>query len=740
MSTDARRASIPPRPAQPPTAGPGGAGSGSSQQSQSPSRSSEEAGRESVTPGARVTDDTEWQAFGERARRGAVAPGRPVFGGFDWQGSGETGAPDRRESGTAGDPASVSPSGERASVPNPAGRPPIRTPDEAGAGSEARGGSDGRGPGTDGSRGTAASTGREGFDTALRTAGTGNAPVNPGTRTPQEAPANASGDPATGTVPSPSTGTGPGARAVSGSQGTYRHGSSQPGFSDGPLPPPPASARFPDAPPAPGSGSGQPAHHSTPGTEPRSRRAGAAHPGPMPPESGTGPSASGAVPPRPSSRPSVPPRRPGAPTETASETTFRMRPVPTGRESGEGRTGSASASSGARPASAGPAIPPMPDTRPDATQPRPTPSRPAGAPARPGFPPRPTRDASATGAVRGTSAAGNPPASPRASTVPPPPAAPPSPAPMPSAPTEAPSGSGSRTAPLSPDPALSWSASLPPQAGTSGGGRPVVSFGEPEVGFKERTWGVRIPARIAAVAGSVVLGLGLIGGAVTGSWLIGDSGEDGGNDRFAQAGRLWHSVPVDQLFPPTVDGQGAGPGGADRTWTRIAVAPDSGCTDAFDPLLRKALAPVGCERLLRATYTDATQSYVTTVGLLFTDADAPAMRELDARFTKEGLDTRTDLMPLPYAAKNTLAADFGARQRGSWTISVLTDAPVVAYAVSGWADGRAVDTPEPAEKAMEPGDTSPAAQAGLGNEAQGLADRVERALRKTVSSPPEQPS
>ncbi|WP_030321262.1 hypothetical protein [Streptomyces sp. NRRL B-3229] len=267
-----------------------------------------------------------------------------------------------------------------------------------------------------------------------------------------------------------------------------------------------------------------------------------------------------------------------------------------------------------------------------------------------------------------------------------------------------------------------------------------MSFGEPEVGYRERSWLLRIPPRVAAAAGSVVLGLGLIGGAVTGSWLIGDSGEDGGGDRFAQAGELWHSVPVDQLFPPTVDGQGAGPGGADRTWTRIAVAPDSGCAGAFDPLLRKALAPVGCERLLRATYTDATQSYVTTVGLLFTDGDATAMRELDQRFTKEGLDKRTDLMPLPYAAKNTLAADFGARQRGSWTISVLTEAPVVAYAVSGWVDGRAVDTPEPAAQAMEPGDTSPAAQAGLGNEAKGLADRVERALRKTVISPSEQPS
>lgn len=281
---------------------------------------------------------------------------------------------------------------------------------------------------------------------------------------------------------------------------------------------------------------------------------------------------------------------------------------------------------------------------------------------------------------------------------------------------------------------------MPPHAGTPGNGRPVVSFGEPEVGYKERSWGVRIPPRIAAVAACAVLGLGLIGGAVTGSWLIGDSGDEGGGDRFTQAGELWHSVPVDQLFPPTVNGQGAGPGGADRTWTRIAVAPDSGCANAFDPLLRKALAPVGCERLLRATYTDATQSYVTTVGLLFTDADAGAMRDLDTRFTRDGLADRTDLMPLPYAAKNTLAADFGAAQRASWTISVLTDAPVVAFAVSGWADGRTVDTPEPAEKAMESGDTTPAAQAGLGNEAQGLADRVERALRKTVTSPPEQSS
>ncbi|WP_246040674.1 hypothetical protein [Streptomyces cadmiisoli] len=307
----------------------------------------------------------------------------------------------------------------------------------------------------------------------------------------------------------------------------------------------------------------------------------------------------------------------------------------------------------------------------------------------------------------------------------------------------APTGPAHRPAPaehptsLSPNPALSWNAAPPaPQ-------RPVVTLGEPE-GYDEhvraRPIGARVRGRTVAATACVVLGLGLIGGAATGSWLIGDSGETGARGAFATAGSLWHSVPVDQLFPPTVRGDGAGPGGADRVWTRIAVAPDSGCADAFDPLLRKALAPVGCRRLLRATYTDATRSHVTTVGLLFTKADATGMRSLEARFEDEALGRRPDLMPRPYAAKGTLAAGFGDEQRASWTVSVLTDAPVVVYAVSGWADARVVDDPQSAAEAMRSGVTTAVGQAGLGHEAKGLADRVERGLRKSVTSSSERPS
>ncbi|MGV9900102.1 hypothetical protein [Streptomyces tendae] len=271
----------------------------------------------------------------------------------------------------------------------------------------------------------------------------------------------------------------------------------------------------------------------------------------------------------------------------------------------------------------------------------------------------------------------------------------------------------------------------------------MVSFGEPE-GYdglaRPRPLGGRPRPQAVAAAVCLVLGVGLLTGAVTGSWLAGDSGDDGARSAYTEAGDLWHSVPVDQLFPPTLLGKGAGPGGADRTWTRVAVAPDGDCAGAFDRLLAKALDPVGCSRLLRATYTDATQSYVTTVGLLFTKADTAAMTALADRFEKQGLGRREDLMPLPYAAKDTVAAGFGAPQRASWTVSVLTDAPVVVYAVSGWADGRTVDEPEPAEEAVESGAASAPAQAGLGHEAKGLADRVERALRKNIGTPTEHPS
>ncbi|MFD4988683.1 hypothetical protein [Streptomyces sp. NPDC058374] len=238
----------------------------------------------------------------------------------------------------------------------------------------------------------------------------------------------------------------------------------------------------------------------------------------------------------------------------------------------------------------------------------------------------------------------------------------------------------------------------------------------------------RSPRRRAAAV-CLVLGLGLVAGGATGTWLTGGDSAGAAADSFTAGAALWHDAPVDRLFPPTVKGRKAGPGGADRTWTRIAVAPDSGCAKALDPLLASVLEPVGCARLLRATYTDATRSEVVTVGLLFTRAGEQAMTDLRTRFRAEKLDRRRDLMPRPYAAKDTLAEGFGDPQRASWSVAVLADLPAVVYAVSGFADGREVTEPQPAAAATADGATTAPAQAGLGHTALAHTDRAAARLR-----------
>ncbi|CAL9584874.1 hypothetical protein [Streptomyces sp. enrichment culture] len=618
MSTEAPRASHPPRPSTPPPA------------PAAPPRPSH--------PPRTEEDRAASGASGDAARPGTGALGRTSGGAGAF-------APRR----PAGPPAGAPPASGPADRPAPGPAAPAAAP----PGSPAAG--DFSAPRTSGGR-PAAPASRH--PSAAPAPGRGDTPA-----APAAAPAAPAAAP---TAPAAAPTTSAADPAHTGSRGPQPRPAPPAGGSTPAAPPPHASARFPDAPPTVGGGLRSPA--------PPAREA----------DSGDGTrraaEARSVVPPQPSQRPAEPSsrprpssdrtgerptaRRPGAPAETPTETTTRLRPVPAGP----------SPASASRPAGPGE---PRTETRTD---------RPGRAPGHPHAGP---------GAPYGF-----------------------------------------------PDPARSWSAPTPPGS-TPPAERPVVSFGRPQGHdgpARPRLLGRRPRPHVVAAAVCLVLGVGLIGGAATGSWLTDDSTDTARDGGFSSAASLWHSVPVDELFPPTLDGKGAGPGDADRTWTRIAVAPDSGCKGAFDPLLTEVLRPVGCERLLRATYTDATQSHVTTVGLLFTEADPAGMTSLAARFDKEDLGRRTDLMPLPYAAKGTAAEDFGARQRAAWAVSVLTDAPVVVYAVSGWADGRTVAEPQSAEEAMESGATGAVAQAGLGNEAKGLADRVERGLRGHVRAATERPS
>ncbi|WP_234313995.1 hypothetical protein [Streptomyces sp. NBRC 109706] len=241
----------------------------------------------------------------------------------------------------------------------------------------------------------------------------------------------------------------------------------------------------------------------------------------------------------------------------------------------------------------------------------------------------------------------------------------------------------------------------------------------------------RLPVRLVGAIVCLVLGTGLLGGAAAGSWL------SGGEDRaradataWTEGRDLWRELPVDELFPPELTSAEAGPGGADRRWLRLGVAPDGGCADAFDPLLSEVLSAAGCHRLVRATYTDETRTTVTTVGLLFTTADPGGTAALVGRFADEGLGERTDLLPRPFAVSGTPAEDFGDRQRGSWSIEVDERLPVVAWSVTGFADGRSVGTPVPAAEATAEGADSAVALAGLGHDSLGVLERIVEPLHE----------
>ncbi|MET9852063.1 hypothetical protein ABZY57_03765 [Streptomyces sp. NPDC006450] len=233
----------------------------------------------------------------------------------------------------------------------------------------------------------------------------------------------------------------------------------------------------------------------------------------------------------------------------------------------------------------------------------------------------------------------------------------------------------------------------------------------------------RRPGTVLAAALCGLLGLGLTGAA--GYQAVSDHQAAhrpvDPAEAYRKAASLWHSTPVDTLFPPVLDGQDAGPGGADRTWTRITPAADAGCPEALGADWQTLFSATGCTRVLRATYTDATRSSLVTVGMVFTPAEPAAMDSLRGRLTA----------PTGYG--------FPDNRRGAWTASVLAEAPVVVYTVSAFADGRRLNAPSPAEDKMAEDARGRVAQAGLGHEAKAVADLVEGTLRTLATSPPGKP-
>jgi hypothetical protein len=156
-----------------------------------------------------------------------------------------------------------------------------------------------------------------------------------------------------------------------------------------------------------------------------------------------------------------------------------------------------------------------------------------------------------------------------------------------------------------------------------------------------------------------------------------------------EMGKRWRLWPAGEIFPPTVHYQIpalalSGPSGLTLGASRAGVAHQASCLAATDPAVAKVLLSHGCTAVLRATYTDATQSLAVTVGVAVLPSPAAVRAALRGLPSISGGRLTPGLRAEPF--RHTLVARFGNRQRQlSWDRAA---GPYLVFATVGYADGR----------------------------------------------------
>ncbi|MER7366097.1 hypothetical protein AB0L44_38830 [Nonomuraea wenchangensis] len=152
----------------------------------------------------------------------------------------------------------------------------------------------------------------------------------------------------------------------------------------------------------------------------------------------------------------------------------------------------------------------------------------------------------------------------------------------------------------------------------------------------------------------------------------------------------WRTWPAGRVFPATL-AYSAEQGGEEHA-RRVGISPDTSCAHA-DPAAAEGLRLAGCRGLLRATYIDALQGVLVTVGVAALP-DEPRAARARAAFA-EGGEPVPGLLPLAFPG--TVAERFtpAVRQAGS----VGQAGPYLVLTTAGEVDGRpgsAVGEPRPA--------------------------------------------
>jgi hypothetical protein len=163
--------------------------------------------------------------------------------------------------------------------------------------------------------------------------------------------------------------------------------------------------------------------------------------------------------------------------------------------------------------------------------------------------------------------------------------------------------------------------------------------------------------------------------------------------------RRWQTMPAGRIFPASVsyqlsaqDLQDAAP--LDLDALRVSIAPqESDCAKAVTSAAAGAvLHRNGCEAVLRATYVDATRSYVMTIGVAVLPTEAAAT-SADSGLSQARLAAARDAAGAGRLPAGVMVVRFGGAGAGRYDYyrqiaASFTAGPYVVMYAAGYSDGR----------------------------------------------------
>jgi hypothetical protein len=246
-----------------------------------------------------------------------------------------------------------------------------------------------------------------------------------------------------------------------------------------------------------------------------------------------------------------------------------------------------------------------------------------------------------------------------------------------------------------------WHRARSDYQGQPGYGAPREPIPTPDPGRAARPRRIRIAAFVLLLAGAIGLVAAMTGVATQ---LLPRRFDAVQRQQLTdwQYGQRWRTLPASKIFPASVGYAPSAKLGDDPALTlsarRLGVARQASCAAAADPTASRILDAGHCAALLRATYTDGTDSYVVTVGaaaLPGTSAARVTAAAINRAPGRDGLGPTVHAL----AFSGTPAAAFSNSRRQLsgvlsgggyvvlWTVGYADDRPLEPVAGDAYSDG-----------------------------------------------------